>query len=88
VPPEEFLTPPDYLLMQREFDTPDPEGLPGLVEELPAGAAVRNIHYRYDVTPLRRALAAAGSCMRCRRVSAPGRATALWRRSCGSLSWT
>jgi hypothetical protein len=51
VPPEEFLTSPDYLLMQREFDTRDPEGLPGLVEELPAGAAVHNIHYRYDVTP-------------------------------------
>jgi hypothetical protein len=51
VPPEEFLTPPDYLLMQREFDTLDPEGLPGLVEKLPDGAAVHNIHYRYDVTP-------------------------------------
>jgi hypothetical protein len=51
VPPEEFLTSPDYLLMQREFDTRDPEGLPGLVDELPDGAVVHNIHYRYDMTP-------------------------------------
>jgi hypothetical protein len=37
--------------MQREFDTRDPEGLPGLVDELPDDAVVHNIHYRYDVTP-------------------------------------
>ena len=51
MPPEEFLTPPDRLLMQRQFDTPDPEGLPGLVNKLPEGATVDGILFRYDVTP-------------------------------------
>jgi hypothetical protein len=51
VPPEEFLTPIDRLLMQRHFDTPDPEELPGLVDKLPDGAAIDGILFRYDVTP-------------------------------------
>jgi hypothetical protein len=37
--------------MQRAFDTPDPEGLPNLNEKLPEGVLVKNILYRYDVTP-------------------------------------
>jgi hypothetical protein len=51
VPPEEFLTPTDRLLMERQFDTPDPERLPGLVDRLPEDAAIDGILFRYDVTP-------------------------------------
>jgi hypothetical protein len=50
VPPEEFLTPTDRLLMQRESTLPT-EGLPGLVDKLPEDAAIDGILFRYDVTP-------------------------------------
>jgi hypothetical protein len=48
---DDFLTPSDKLLLQREFDAPEPENLPGLVDKLPPGTPLPTILYRYLVRP-------------------------------------
>jgi len=48
---EDFLTEADKLLLLRDFNSPDPESIEGLLEKLPADAKVADILFRYDVTP-------------------------------------
>jgi hypothetical protein len=50
-PEHAFLSERDKLLLVREFDVPQPEALPGLVERLPDNVAMPTILFRYDVTP-------------------------------------
>jgi hypothetical protein len=48
---EEFLTEADRLLLLRDFDAPDPESLPRLLDKLPDNAKILDILFRYGVTP-------------------------------------
>jgi hypothetical protein len=48
---DDFLTETDRLLLVREFNSPDPESIPGLLDTLPPDARVLDILSRYDVTP-------------------------------------
>jgi hypothetical protein len=48
---DDFLTVADRLLLLREFDAPEPESLPGLVDTLPPGTPTPTILYRYHVRP-------------------------------------
>lgn len=48
---DDFLTPTDRLLLSRKFEVSEPEAVPGLIDKLPADAAMPQILFRYDVRP-------------------------------------